>query len=160
MIFKKGLDASEALILRSVLEGAGISVWLSNEHMASMNYAVTADLLIREGDKWRADQVMQDVSTFPADAPKIELGDLQECHYCGSTDVFNFVGTVPIMGGILKSRAFPGSPWRRCLECRKFFRVDNRRYLGNAPTALLWGGILGCAVYGLNYAITWLRIML
>lgn len=159
-VYKKGLDVSEALILRSMLEGAGISVWLTHEHMASMNYAVGADLLIREGDQWRADQVMQEAATFPSDAPHVDLGDLTECHHCGSTDVFPYVGDVPIWFGLFKSRAFPSSPWRKCVNCGKYFRVDSRRIMGNVPVALMWGAALAGGIYGLQMVITWLRIML
>lgn len=160
MVYRSRLDSQEALLLRSYLEGAGITVWLTSEHMTSMNYAVSADLMIRENDKWRADQVMAELSKAPAQTVKVDMGDLQECHHCGSYNVFNYVGDVPVWGGFAKSRAFPGSPWRKCLQCEGFFRVDEKRLIGKMPLALSWGVLLAAFVWILMWVINWLKVIL
>lgn len=157
MVFRKGLDTGEALVIRSMLEAAGVSVFLANENMASMHYAVAADIVIRQNDKCRAEQIMSDVSVFPSAAARMQEEDVDSCPSCGSTHVFKYVGEVPVFGDFGKSKAFPGSPWRKCLQCASFFRTDRRRVMGNFPLALVWGGTLGGFVYGMIKFFDWLK---
>ena len=157
LLFRKGLDTGEALVVRSVLEGNGISVFLANENMAAMHYAVAADIIIRSADRQEAEAVMANVSVFPSQAMRYEDEEIDDCPYCGSTHVFKFIGEVPVFMGFGKSKAIPGSPWRKCLQCSSFFRVDAQRLTGHFPLALLWGGVLGGFVYGLIKFFDWIK---
>lgn len=162
MIYREGADAMEILMIRSLLDSAGISVWVSNENMSSMyGGAIAANVMIREGDKWRADQVMHAARAAGAEASEkeaaMDLGDMIDCPSCHANQVVNYVGPVPIWGGLSKTRAFPGSPWRKCLQCEGFFRTDSDRIMGKMPLALMWGLTLAGGVWGIITLINLLK---
>jgi len=156
---RTGLDAGDAQMLKSVLNANGVEVFLNGENMASLNYAVRTDIMIRAIDQVRADAVIEKIATMPrCQLPQHvdDDGEERSCAQCGSTRVHPFVGEVPSMIPGIRYAAESDGEWYHCLQCDSHYR-DRRSSFSGLPIALMWSAFLGSLGFGLYWFINWLR---
>lgn len=156
---RTGLDAGDAQMLKSVLNANGVEVFLNGANMASLNYAVRTDIMVRAIDKVCADAVIEKISTMPrCQIPRHmdEDGEERACAQCGSTHVRPFIGEVPTVIPGIRLAAEPGTDWFHCMQCDSHYR-DRRSSFAGLPIALMWSVFLGSFGFGLYWFIDWLR---
>ncbi|MBL4639272.1 MAG: DUF2007 domain-containing protein [Kordiimonadaceae bacterium] len=153
---RTALDQAEAQLLRSLLEGHGVKVFMNGEHMGSLNYAVRADLMVM-ASQWKiAEGILNKIATLPSRSIVDEYGDERSCSQCGSTRVHAFVGEVPTFIPGVRVAANPEDKWFHCLQCDTHYRDAFSRYAG-LQIAFVWGGTLGAFFLGLYWLIDWLK---
>lgn len=151
---RTGLDASDAQLLKSLLDANGVEVYLSNENMGSLGYGVRTDIMVRAIDKVRADAVLTKIATMPRCAIPTRLdedGEEIACRHCGSERVHPFEGEVPTIIPGIRLKADKAEGWYHCLQCDSYFKNSLSR-LASIPVAMMWGGALA----GLTLFIIWL----
>lgn len=153
---RTGLDPVDAQLLRSMLEGHGIKVFMNGEHAGSLNYAVRADLMVM-ASQWKiAEETLSKIATLPRREPLDEYGDERACAQCGSTRVHAFVGEVPTFIPGIRIEANVEGAWFHCLQCGSHYRDRFSKFSG-MPIALMWGGALGAFFICLYWFIDWLK---
>jgi len=156
---RTGLSASDAQLLKSVLNANGVDVFLTNENMGSMNIGLRTDVMVRAIDKVRVDAVLNKVATMPRCQLPNRLDDDGEeiaCRHCGSERVHPFEGAVPTIIPGIKLKATRGERWYHCLQCDSYFKNSLSR-TASFPLALLWGGVLAALTLLIIWLIEFLR---
>ncbi|MBL4788930.1 MAG: hypothetical protein JKY60_07735 [Kordiimonadaceae bacterium] len=156
---RKGLETSDAQLLRSLLNANDIEVFLNSENMSGLHCVVQTDVMIRVIDKVRADSVLKKVATLPRCAlPRHfdEDGEERACTQCGSTQVHPFVGEVQTFIPGIRLAARKGDSWFHCLQCDTHYQDKHSRFAG-MPIALMWSASLGGFVFALYWFFDWLR---
>ncbi len=156
---RTGLDAGDAQMLKSLLNANGIEVFLNGENMASQNFSVRTDVMVRGVDKTRADAVIEKIATMPRCQIPRHLdddGEERACSHCGSTRVHPFVGEVPTSVPGIRLAAVEGGGWFHCLQCDSYYR-DRRSRFSGLPIALMWSIFLGGFGFALYWFIDWLK---
>ncbi|MEX0299812.1 MAG: DUF2007 domain-containing protein [Kordiimonas sp.] len=156
-----GLDPSDAQLLRSLLEGNGVKVFMNGEYMSSVHPAVRADIMVRASDWKEAEQVIQKVATMPRCAIPTRLdedGEERACEQCGSTRVHRFEGEVPTFIPGIRLAAQKQDDWFHCLQCDSYYKDKRSRFSG-LPFALMWSACVGLFVICLYWLIDWLKYL-
>lgn len=156
---RSGLEAADAQLLRSLLEGNGVTVFMNGEHMGALNYAVRAEIMVRASEWKKAEEVLQKVATMPRCAIPTQLdedGEERACAQCGSTRVHSFEGEVPTFIPGVRIAAAKADGWFHCLQCDSHYR-DRRSRFSGLPFAMLWSGVVGLFVICLYWIIDWLK---
>ncbi len=156
-----GLDPSDAQLLRSLLEGNGIKVFMNGEHMSAVHPAVRADIMVRASEWKEAEQVIQKVATMPRCAIPTRLdedGEERACAQCGSTRVHRFEGEVPTFIPGIRLAAQKQDDWFHCLQCDSYYKDKRSRFSG-LPFALIWSAFVGLFVICLYWLIDWLKYL-
>lgn len=151
---RSGLDPAPAQLLKSTLESHGVPAYVVHDNMAALQPGVRAELLVREGDKERAESLLRDVHTLPQ-RPKLTSNtgvilDLA-CSQCGSSQVEPYSGEVPtfIPGVRMEARSEDG--WYHCRTCGSYTRDKPTRYQ-SLPMGFIWALFMA----GLTLAVIWL----
>lgn len=158
---RTGLGQADAQLLRSLLEGNGIKVFMNGEHMGALNYGARADIMVRASEWKEAEQVLQKVATMPRCAIPVRLdedGEERACAHCGSTRVHGFDGEVPTFIPGIRLAAKKEEGWFHCLQCDSYYRDRHSRFSG-LPFALLWSACVGAFVICLYWFIDWLKYL-
>lgn len=162
---RTGLDTASAQMLKNMLGSHGVPAFLSAENMSSLNFAVTTDLLVREGDRLRAENLLHNVSAIPPRAqsqtqPQFQSAPATEdefaCPHCGSNHVQDYVGEIPSFwrrkfGLKLMNVSFKDG-YGHCHECGSYFSKTPRKFR-SFPVALKWAFVMGGVTYGLLWFI-------
>ncbi|TNE65014.1 MAG: DUF2007 domain-containing protein [Alphaproteobacteria bacterium] len=162
VVVRSGLDSADAALLRSLLEGNGVQVFVANENVASMNQGMWADLYVRASDRARAEAILGKVATLPRCAIPVrrdEDGEELACVHCGSTRVHPFEGAVPTVVPGVRRQARLKDHWYHCLQCDSYYQEGRRPRFSGLPVALAWGGLLGLATLGVIWLIEYLRYL-
>ena len=161
IVVRRGLDRHQATLFKSNLEGHGITAFLENEHIGSLNYVVHTDLLVRAADKTAAEALLSKVDAIPVARFPSRMdpdGEEYACHQCGSMRVHPFIGAVPTWVPGVKVQATPDGGWFHCLECDSYYREKGLGF-ASFPIAMMWSLTLGAIVLGLYFLIQWLRFL-
>lgn len=158
---RSGLDARQAGLLKTNLEGQGVPAYLASEAAGAAPVKGQADLFVRAKNWQQAETLLSKIEVIPAsrfpgrtDADGEELA----CDHCGSSRVHPYVGKVPTLIPGVYQVATPEDQWVHCLDCDSYSRTRRARFTG-APIALMWGGALGLLFFGLYFLIQWLRFL-
>lgn len=156
---RTGLYQADAALMRSLLEGHGIQVFMNAEHASTMNEGYNTDVMVRASQWKEAEEVLNKVATMPRCAIPVRLdedGEERACAHCGSTRVHPFEGEVPTFIPGIRIAATRGENWFHCLQCDSHYRDKRSRFAG-LPVALAWSATVGLSVLGLYWFIDWLR---
>lgn len=151
------LDPAAAQSLKSALESHGVPAYVANDHMASLQPGIGADLLVRTGDESRAKSLLKDVHTLPRQpaAAQTVVYDFA-CTQCGSSYIDPYIGEVPTWLPGLRLEAEAGGGWFKCRSCGSVSRDRPARFQ-SLPTGLIFGIFMAGLTLSIIWLINWLR---
>lgn len=159
---KRRLDASSAQLLKGVLESYGVPAYIVGENMGlTLAGAASTDLLVRQGDKERAEAMINNVAALPGAArPRMQVGSGEipdlACEHCGSMHIRPYAGPVPTWIPGVRRDVPPEDGWYQCDNCKSYFRDGPTRFQ-SLPTGFLWAVLLAGATFALIWLINWIR---
>lgn len=85
-------DLAEAIVARSLLESAGISAWIADEHLVRMDWFYSnlvggMRLQVDEGDEAAAREILEQAVPQTIAYGKEEVYEQPTCPKCGSTEI-------------------------------------------------------------------------
>lgn len=158
---RRGLEQADAALLRSLLEGAGVTVFMNGEHMGALHPGIRAEIMVRASEWKLAEETLQKVATMPRCAIPTRLdvdGEERACAQCGSTRVHPFEGEVPTFIPGIRIATNKEDEWFHCLQCDSYYK-DRRSRFSGLPFAMMWSAIVGVFVISLYWLIDWLKYL-